>query len=143
MYRRIIVPLDGSDVSGQVIPHVEALAKSFGASVTLLWVTSPVANVAGVPVASKERWNAEDQAEAASYLQRIQAGMRANGVEPTVETANGVPSQVIVQRAEAVGADLIAMMTHGRSGIRRMALGSVAEDVVRRAECPVLLVRTH
>jgi len=59
MYRRIIVPVDGSDVAEQVVPHVQALATSFGASVVLLSVTPPVATVAGVPVASKERWNAD------------------------------------------------------------------------------------
>jgi nucleotide-binding universal stress UspA family protein len=143
MYRRIIVPVDGSDVAEQVIPHVEALATAFGASVVLLWVTPPVDTVGGVPVASEERWKAEYDAEATPYLTRIEAQLRASGVEPTVERANGAPAQVIVKRAQADGADLIAMTTHGRSGIRRLALGSVAEEVVRHAECPVLLVRAR
>jgi nucleotide-binding universal stress UspA family protein len=141
MYSRIVVPVDGSDIAEQVIPHVEALARAFGSAVTVLWVTAPVATVAGMPVASEERWQTEDDELAAPYLARIEQLLRDSGLEPVVERARGVPAEVIVSRAAAMGADLIAMTTHGRSGIKRLVLGSVAEGVVTRAECPVLLVR--
>jgi nucleotide-binding universal stress UspA family protein len=141
MYRRIIVPVDGSDLAEQVVPHVEALAKAFGAHVTVLWVTAPVATVAGVPVASEERWQAEDDELAQPYLDRLEQRFQAAGVGATVDRANGVPANVIVERATESETDLIAMTTHGRSGIQRLALGSVAEEVVRHANCPVLLVR--
>jgi nucleotide-binding universal stress UspA family protein len=141
MYSRIIVPVDGSDIAEQVLPHVEALSKAFGAQVTVLWVTPPVDTVAGVPVASEEHWQEEDDALAKPYLQRIEEQLRAGGVQPSVERARGVPAEVIVATAKASGADLITMTTHGRSGIKRLVLGSVAEGVITRAECPVLMVR--
>lgn len=143
MYRRIIMPVDGSDLAEQVVPHVEALSKAFGAHVTILWVTAPVATVAGVPVASEERWQTEDDELARPYLEHVQERLLAGGVDVVVERARGVPAKVILERAASSEADLIAMMTHGRSGIKRLALGSVAEEVVRHAECPVLLVRAR
>src|SRR5215208_3788972 len=114
MYRRIIVPIDGSHAAEQVVPHVRALATSFGASVVVLSVTPPVPTVAGVPVASKERWNADHDAEANPSIERVEAQMRANGVDAAVERIHGAPAQVIVQRAHELGSDLITMTTHGR-----------------------------
>jgi len=143
MYRRIVVPVDGSDLAAQVVPHVIALASAFDAQVTVLWVTPPVATVTGMPVASEERWKAEDDELATPYLAQFEQKLREGGVEPIVERASGPPAEMIVARAKALGADLIAMTTHGRSGINRLALGSVAENVARHADCPVLLVRTR
>jgi nucleotide-binding universal stress UspA family protein len=143
MYRRIIVPVDGSDFAEQVIPHVEALAKTFNAQITVLWVTSPVATVAGVPVASEERWQAEDDDLARPYLARIERRLRDGGMEPQIVRDNGPPAQVIVERAKTLGADLIAMTTHGRTGVKKAVLGSVTEGVIQRTECPVLIVRAQ
>jgi nucleotide-binding universal stress UspA family protein len=143
MYRRIMMPVDGSDLAEQVVPHVEALSKAFGAQVTVLWVTGPVATVAGVPVASEERWQAEDDQFAGPYLERVEQRLLAGGVKPVVARAKGSPARVILEQAASSEADLIAMMTHGRSGFKRLALGSVAEEVVRHAHCPVLLVRAR
>ena len=143
MYRRIMMPVDGSDLAEQVVPHVEALSKVFGAHVTVLWATGPVPTVAGVAVASEERWQAEDNELAGPYLERVLKRLLAGGVDAVVERAKGVPAKVILEQAASSQVDLIAMMTHGRSGIKRLALGSVAEEVVRHAECPVLLVRAR
>ena len=143
MYRRIIVPVDGSDLAEQVIPHVEALAKAFSAQVTVLWVTPPVSSVAGMPVASEERWKSEDDERAVPYLSRIEQRLRAGGAEPTIVRDHGSPAETIVERARALGADLIVMTTHGRSGLKRAVMGSVAEGVLQRTDCPVLLVRAR
>jgi nucleotide-binding universal stress UspA family protein len=117
------------------------MANAFSAPVTVLWVTPPVDTVSGVPVASEERWRAEYDREAGPYLARIESHLREAGAEVSVERASGVPRQIILDRAASLNADLILMTTHGRSGIRRLALGSVAEDVLRHAECAVLLIR--
>ena len=143
MYRRIIVPVDGSDLAEQVIPHVEALAKAFSAQITVLWVTPHVSTVAGMPVASEERWKSEDDELARPYLARVEQRLRDGGVEPTIERDEGHPAEVIVERARTLGADLIVMSTHGRSGLKRVVMGSVAEGVVQHTECPVLLVRAR
>lgn len=143
MYRHILVPLDGSAIAEQVLPHVEELAKVLGARVTVLRVTRPVDTVGGVPVSTEERWQAEEDAEAIPYLQDLEQRLRARGLETTSARATGPMPATIIAQASGLGADLIAMTTHGRGGLKRLALGSVAEEVVRHATCPVLLVRAH
>jgi len=141
MYRHILVPLDGSGIAEQVVPHVVELAKAFSSESTIFWITPPVPRVGGVPVASEERWNSEYNENADGFLHGVQAQFEAGGVKVTTLRAHGAPAQLIVDQARSLGADIIAMTTHGRGGIRRVALGSVADEVVRRVHCPVLLVR--
>ena len=143
MYRHILLPLDGSPIAEQVLPHVEALAKAFGSRVTVPRVSRPVGTVAGVPVATEEFWDEEEDAEAIPYLAAIESRLRAWGVDRRCARAHGQLGATIVAQANEQGADLVAMTTHGRSGILRIALGSVAEGVVRHAECAVLLVRAR
>src|SRR5262245_42076204 len=95
MYRRIIMPVDGSDLAEQVVPHVEARSNAFSARVIILWVTTPVPTVAGVPVASEERWQSEDDELAGPYLERVQQRLLAGGVDAVVERARGVPAKMI------------------------------------------------
>ncbi|HET9495641.1 MAG TPA: universal stress protein [Chloroflexia bacterium] len=156
MYTHILVALDGSETAEQVLPHVEALVEKFGAAVTLLRVTTPpsltVTPAIGLPMAAPaDLYTAEqmtealeeEQRDAAAYLRSVGDRLRARGERVDEVVAEGHPAQVILERAEAVGADLIAMTTHGRSGLQRLFLGSVAEEVVRRASCAVLLVRAR
>jgi nucleotide-binding universal stress UspA family protein len=154
MYKHILVALDGSELAEQVLPHIEALAEKFGSAVTLLRVTTPpslaVTPPIGLPMsAPADLFTAEQMTEAlqaerdyaADYLRSVGERMRGRVPQVAEEQAEGRAADVIVERASALGADLIAMTTHGRSGLRRLVLGSVAEEVVRRASCAVLLVR--
>jgi nucleotide-binding universal stress UspA family protein len=85
---------------------------------------------------------AEDERQAASdYLRRVGDRLRERGFQVEEQVGDGPPAGVIVERAGALGVDLIAMTTHGRGGLERLLLGSVAEEVTRNAPCPVLLVR--
>src|SRR5215212_2395629 len=141
MYRHILVPLDGSGIAEQVVPHVVELAKAFDSEVTALWITPPVPTVSGIPVASEERWMSEYNENADEFLSNVEAQLQQAGIKASTIRAHGVPAQIIIDRITALEIDLVAMTTHGRSGLKRVALGSVADEVVRRVHCPVLLVR--
>ena len=79
--------------------------------------------------------------EAREYLASVAADLRGRGVRVTTDARHGDPVRELVAAAREIGADLIAMTTHGRSGFGRLLLGSVAEAVLRRAEIPVLMMR--
>jgi nucleotide-binding universal stress UspA family protein len=85
---------------------------------------------------------AQAEAEAAqTYLAGVASRLRAGGLQVDHEHPDGPPAEIIVQRARELGAELIALTTHGRTGLGRVVLGSVAESVLRRAPCPLLLLR--
>lgn len=155
MYKHILVALDGSALAEQVLPHVEALAGTFGSKVTLLRAT-PIPDIATVPAPlgmpmtppmtpySGEMYDKAIEAEhreAQDYLSVVVARLGRAGAEVGMEVVDGEAANTIVERAEVLGTDLIAMTTHGRTGLERLFVGSVAEEVVRRAPCAVLLVR--
>ena len=139
----IIVPLDGSALSEQVLPHAVSLAKALGSAVTLLRTAHfPHYIPMDLPSSVYDDLVRETTAEAEEYLQDINQQLTTEGV------AN---SQVPVDQGEAAGAilalagdsssTLIAMCTHGRSGMGRWVLGSVTDRVVRHSNGPVLVVR--
>jgi len=145
VYRRILVALDGSETAERILPHVTELARCMNADLTLLRVVEPLSAGEAITEAGFLSSNAFllRQLEAKEYLVRIRTRTSRAGVHPQLEVRSGAPTaQVIVAGACELGADLIAMGTHGRSGLRRMVLGSVAEAVVRTATTPVLLLRT-
>jgi nucleotide-binding universal stress UspA family protein len=153
MYDRILVALDGSALAEQVLPHVEALAERFRSTVILLRATTPPGMIiagstagaqplAGAVVDPTPIVEAERQ-EAATYLQAVADRLRKQRVTVECEQVEGPADQTIAERARSLGADLIAMTTHGRGGLGRLVFGSVADAVLRHAPCPVLLVRAH
>lgn len=147
MFKKILVPLDGSELSEAVLPHVKKLAETVGAEVILLRViTTPVSEyvytglptfpVPSLPVTS----NRDLFAQAEGYLQRVAFDYFPD--QPvTLQELGGPTTDSILGFAETQHVDLIAMTTHGRSGLSRMVLGSVTDEVVRRSHVPVLLVR--
>src|SRR5438034_562875 len=156
MYEHLLVALDGSEAAEHVLPHVEALAEAFHSKVTLLSaVVSLEALVAqsamsgpgesaslAPPVNATEILEAEHSGTT-RYLARIVTRLQGKGLTVAIDTPEGDPAEKIVERAEALGASLILMTTHGRSGLRRLVFGSTAEKVLRHSKCPVLLVRIH
>jgi nucleotide-binding universal stress UspA family protein len=143
MYKKILVPLDGSELAEQVLPHVSQLAGCTGAEIILLRVPSePVYDylVPDPEIAVEMRRDIETGAQV--YLDEIQAELKAMGLNASTLVVWGAPVQdTIIQVARELRVDLIAMSTHGRSGLARMVIGSVADDVVRHAPVPVMLVR--
>jgi nucleotide-binding universal stress UspA family protein len=145
MYKKILVPLDGSELAEKVLPHAVALAKESRAEVTLLSVVQlslgfTAAKIEAIPEAAAER-KAALKAEAATYLEKIQRGLKEQGIPVRIVALEGDVAAQIIAYAEQEDIDLIAMATHGRSGIDRFVMGSIAEKVVRHTTKPVLLVR--
>jgi nucleotide-binding universal stress UspA family protein len=154
MYERVLVALDGSAAAEAVLPHVQALAAKFSSTVLILWVVPPaeqhvVGSSPGAGSTAGTLGGARDPAllaaaerqQLAAYLRRLTARLRRRGLDVHSEQREGLAAERIVQRAREWPADLIAMTTHGRGGLERLVLGSVAEAVLRQAPCPVLLVR--
>jgi nucleotide-binding universal stress UspA family protein len=140
MAKRILVPMDQSPTAEAVIPLIADTARGSGAVVRLLHVSPvPEALVAkgGRVVAYADQEMARLDAEGMDYLRGVAARLDGATVECVVRF--GEPAEEILREADAYGADLIAVTTGGRSGISRVALGSVAEAVFRRAGVAVLL----
>ena len=139
MFKKILVPLDGSDLAGKVIAQVEDLAKSFNAQLVLLTVGS--AEVGEIGESSPEaKSEAVARLPAVKYLQQTTAALQANNLKATWVYKQGTPAQAIMTYAVDHPFDLIIMATHG-SGEIAWVLGSVAQRVVSHAPAPVLLIR--
>lgn len=152
---RLIVPLDGSELAELVLPHVAHLASGMGLPVTLLQITPPEEEyyrfaamgpgLVPAPVPSAPSITELVQAaaqEGSAYLDDVKSRLIGDGVKSVdTEVTQGTPADVIVDRVSEDDGDLVAMTTHGRSGVGRMMLGSVAERVIRQSGCPVLVVR--
>jgi len=140
--KTILVPTDFSDSAESALDYAVALAGKLGATVHLLnAITIPALGVPelGVAVASTMMESAvtANQAE----LDRLAA--RREPAKITTLLRTGDARDVIVEAAKEVHADLIVMGTHGRRGVKRALLGSIAEGVLRTAPCPVLTIRQH
>ncbi|MGE0710740.1 MAG: universal stress protein [Planctomycetota bacterium] len=135
-FERILVPLDGSAQADRILPHVEALARSYGSRVTLLRV-EPAVDAPPYPAGPPAvRW---DEARLRASLEPQRERLARAGLDVTVQGVVGMISQEVLHAAEQSG--LVAMTTHGRSGISRWWFGSVAETVVRHCPCPMLILR--
>ena len=162
MYERILVPLDGSKLAESALPYVEELAQHCGTrEVILVSVTErikgrgaipeygyPGTPRADAPISDREKDTREVpvgvgkmQRQSDRYLSRIAKKLEAKGIKTKTETLLGDPAEEIVIFAELRNIDLIAMSSHGRSGISRWAHGSVADRVFRSVNVPVLMVR--
>jgi nucleotide-binding universal stress UspA family protein len=142
MYKRVVVPLDGSPVAETVLPFVIEIAGPLDIDVILLRVVQPVPPVVleGAGTATFEDVETR-RIDAEEYLAALAAEVRSKGVRVETRVRRGEPASEITAAARETGADLIAMSTHGRSGLGRLVFGSVAEAVLRRAGVPVFLLR--
>ncbi len=141
MYKKILVPLDGSELSKKALDHAEKLAKTFDAEIILFQVV-PFMPIYGSPELVTPLIVDEKQKEVAErYLTNLAEEMKKRGHKVTSMVRTGQQVAVeIIDFAKERGADLIVMCTHGRSGITRWVLGSVAHKVLTRAETPILLI---
>ena len=141
-FKKLLVPLDGSELSTSVLPFAGDLAKRLEASLVLFHVVSePVMTYPGAETLFDTTALEQMQAGAREFLASAAADLTARGVKADVSTAIGNATDGIVWAAERGNADLIVMSTHGRSGVGRMVLGSVADGVVRRTSLPLIVVR--
>jgi len=136
-WKTIVVALDGSPRSEEVLPEASRLARTLGATVNVIQVALPVIT-GGMGEATY--WVPPE--DPTPYLRRIVATLEAQGVKATATALEGRAASEILGHLKATGASLLCMTTHGRSGLSRLIVGSVAEEVLRKSPCPVLLRRT-
>jgi nucleotide-binding universal stress UspA family protein len=144
---RMLIPLDGSERSEEILPVAAGLADAFGATMLLLESARPEPPASN-PVEARNQLlrvgtiateHAIDGAR--DHLERIAVGLRAGAREVEVHAVTGPPGPTIVAEARAQRADVVAMSTHGRGGLARLVLGSVAEHVLREGGLPMLVAR--
>jgi nucleotide-binding universal stress UspA family protein len=143
MYKRILLPLDGSKLAERALPHAIAQAQGFGARLVLLRVAETIPHAPGVSAADLERVKRQTVAWAQEHLKRVTEQVQELGVQVESAIIEGRPNVEITRFAEANSIDLIVLSSRGRSGFSRWLLGSVADRVVRGAIVPVLLVRVE
>jgi nucleotide-binding universal stress UspA family protein len=143
MYKRILLPLDGSTMAEKALPHAIAQAKQFGAMLILLRVLEPFPHARGMSTVDIGSIKRQANEWAQEYLDRLVADTQEQGVSVQSAIVEGQPNVTIMQFAEKNQVDLIVVCSRGRSGVSRWLMGSVADRVVRGATVPVLLVRTQ
>lgn len=142
-YKKILVPLDGSETSEAILPEIEKLASVSKANIALLYVV-PIPIIPGgiEPIVNYQPITDTLIKDAEAYLRKIEKRLKGKGFTVESHLQEGNEAQRILEHAEGEDIDLIAMSTHGRSGVSRWLLGSVAEKVIRHANKPILLVRS-
>lgn len=148
---RIVVPLDGSPTAEAALPVATDLARLYGAEIVLMRVVEPAPYsfyAAGeYPFASPGAWQVVEQEQelldqdAQDYVNALQTRLTAEGLTVSTRVANGFPASSITDAAAASDGGLVVMATHGRTGLKRVILGSVASGVIQRSVAPVLMVR--
>jgi nucleotide-binding universal stress UspA family protein len=126
LYKRVLVPLDGSDLAQTALEHALDICRAFGATLVLLHVRD---GRKGSPEASRR------------YLEFVRRPYADTGVTIELAVREGPVAEAVVHAVAEEHIDVIAMATHGRSGLQRVVYGSVAEAVLRSSTVPVLLVR--
>ncbi len=166
MFRKVLVPLDGSELAQAVLPYVEELGKQCAAEAILLRVIAPPRDEAGAAYQSlqvyepmapapelvegmtapqypiyREQEIASLQAQAEQSLAGARERLSKAGLQVRVQVLFGRPAEKIIKYALDEKVTLIAMATHGRGGFRRWVFGGVAEKVLRAVAIPILLIR--
>ncbi len=148
--RRILVLLDGSERAEQVLPYVADHAKTGGAELVLLRVFEPLSTLAVYAPSMFANWEqlaeqmrADQQKECDRYFGDLESRLGDEGIRVRSETLFGNVWDEIISYIERDGFDLVALTSHGRSGIARWAVGSVAETLLRKCPVPLLLVRAR
>lgn len=146
MYKTILVPLDGSKRAERILPHVEALAHKFDAKLVILQVVEPI--LVGVsPYDAGAMYLAEEverrTEEAKAYVAGLQGALREKKIEVQTKVEYGPIVATILETADEYDVELIALASHGRTGLARVFFGSVAAGILNRAERPLLVIRAQ
>lgn len=141
---KILAPLDGSDIGEAALPYAETLAINSGALISLLQVVSPPGTVEASLLGGPDwrKFVKAMQNAGEDYLKNIAERLSGKGIKSTYDVVTGDPADKIVEYADDKSVSLIAMSTHGRTGLARWVLGSIADKVLHSARIPILLVRS-
>ena len=141
MYKKLLVPLDGSEVSESILSQVISIAKPSNAAVILFQAHEPlephVREVMGEETAIE--LDTVTREDTQTYLDKVAGDLTLEGIKTETVIAKGKPAEAIIGYASTHAIDLIVMATHGRSGITKWAFGSTADKVLRHSPVPVLL----
>ncbi len=140
MLRHILVPLDGSRLAAVAVPYAATLACALDARVSLLGVIEPLPEFTRLPSVAAQEADERQIATGTAYLETAAIPLRAHDLAATTVIRHGNPAAEITAYAEEADCDLIVLGTHGRTGIERVRMGSVAQHVVRHAIVPILVV---
>ena len=150
MQEKVLVPLDGSKAGEAALPVIQELLARLSpevkAEVTLLGVVSSlthwvVVGEASAPVSYSEEELNIIKNRVTDYLTKTGETLKSKGINVNIVVTSGNAAEEILKVADKIKADLIAMSTHGRSGLRRLAFGSITDKVLRGSRIPVLMVR--
>ncbi len=152
MYKRILVPHDGSTFAEQVLPHAIDIAKRFEAEIHLLEVIEPpnpalftqeMDGGLGAEITAEALLEAEEaqREQGEQRLSALAERLEADGVTAVWRIVEGSPAREIINYEKEADIDLVTMASHGRTGLVRMVLGSVTDTVLREGGRPVLVVR--
>jgi nucleotide-binding universal stress UspA family protein len=154
MFKRLLVPLDGSPFASRALRYATEVAKRFGSEVILIQVIKPAtpvvnggefagitATAAEIAVQAAEETNKRNAARAGRYLRGKVRGLRSREIQSSYRVLIGEAAPSIIEFSEKEKIDLVVMTTSGKSGLRRAFLGSVADAVIRQSGKPVLVLR--
>lgn len=141
MYKKILLPLDGSPLAEKAIPYATALAEKFESEVIIFRVFESLIEKKSLPLDAYTIGMESVRNIGREYLEGVRRDMEKRGVRAQVVTVEGHPQREIVRYAEANEVDLIVLNSRGKSGVSRWLLGSIADRVTRGVEVPVLLVK--
>ncbi len=146
MYEKILVPLDGSKRAEKILSHAEEIALKCDAEVLLVRVVEPVPYMVGpegIPVTLHEQELEQRTKQAESYLTAQRGMFREKSIKVKSEVLHGPVVEAIINAAEREDVDLIAIASHGRSGLSQCFYGSVAAGVLHRVDRPLLVIRAR
>ena len=145
MYKKILVPLDGSKRAERILPHVEKLAHDNGAMVIFLAICSAprVFGFDDLQYAHFQKEIETTMEETGQYLKGLQGEFQAKGIETHRRVVMGPVVNEILDTAQRDNVDLVAMCSHGRGGLSRLFYGSVASGVLNRIDRALLIIRTR
>ncbi|MGB5985918.1 MAG: universal stress protein [Desulfobacterales bacterium] len=145
MYKKILVPLDGSQRAEAILEHVKPLALGWGARVVLLQVveSSMIMGYEGMNITIQESELSQLREQVENYLAGMAETLEKAGLSAEAKVILGPVVEGIIETANSENADLVAMASHGRTGLSRVFYGSVAAGVLNRIDRPLLLIRTQ
>jgi nucleotide-binding universal stress UspA family protein len=146
MYKIILVPLDGSKRAESILPYVEILARSFKSKVIFFVAIEPVLILEYNEIIGMSEFMEKNdylKEKTAEYLDSLQKKFSKKGIEVWTLIAHAPAVKAIVDAAEREKADLVAMASHGRTGLSRTFYGSIAAGVLQRIDRPLLLIRSR
>jgi nucleotide-binding universal stress UspA family protein len=153
MYQTLLVPLDGSPRAESILPHVENLAMRFKSKVFFLQVVEPPLQFVNPSLYETTIQTdiiheylidfKRKKEEISAYLASIQEGFHKKGIEAKILVEQGVVVETVITVAQRENADLIAIASHGRSGLSRVFYGSVAAGIMQKIDRPILIIRTR